>query len=73
MIEDNMRAVAPRAGVEWPTIALIGLVYSAWLGLTWFHDAIALPLWLIAAALCGTLWGSTSTRSCMGTRPAPAP
>lgn len=58
MIEDNMRVVEPRAGVEWPTIALIGLVYSAWLGLTWFHDAIALPLWLIAAALSGTLWGS---------------
>jgi len=44
--------------VEWPTVVLITAVYSAWLALTWFHDALPLWLWIPFAALTLAFWGS---------------
>jgi fatty acid desaturase len=44
--------------VEWPTVVLITAVYSAWLALTWFHDALPLWLWIPLAALTLAFWGS---------------
>jgi fatty acid desaturase len=44
----------PRRGVEWPTIGLAALIYGSWLGLTFFHASIPLPLlaaaggWMVA-------------------------
>jgi fatty acid desaturase len=32
--------------IEWPTIALAGFIYGAWLALTYFHAD--LPVWLVA-------------------------
>ena len=40
--------------IEWPTVALAGLIYGGWLFVTFFHSSIPLPLrlgagaWLIA-------------------------
>jgi len=47
-----------RGMVEWPTLLLVLGVYAAWIALVWFHDAIALPVWLVAAVLTSALWGS---------------
>ena len=30
--------------MEWPTLALAALIYGGWLGLTYFHDSVPLPL-----------------------------
>lgn len=39
---------APLRAIEWPTFALAALIYSGWLAVTYFHDAI--PWWLLAVA-----------------------
>lgn len=44
--------------VEVPTLALIVVIYAGWLGLTWFHDALPLWLWLPLAAWIAAWWGS---------------
>ena len=36
--------------MEWPTITLAVAIHAAWLGLTWFHDAIAWPFLLAGGA-----------------------
>lgn len=46
------------APVEWPTLALIAAIYLAWLGLTYFHAAVPLWLWLALAAWTAAWWGS---------------
>src|SRR5258708_20313658 len=33
--------------VEWPTVALVAVIYGGWAAVTFFHAA--LPLWLVAA------------------------
>jgi fatty acid desaturase len=33
--------------IEWPTMALLVLIYGLWLGLTWFHAAIPWPVLLL--------------------------
>jgi fatty acid desaturase len=35
-----------RRAVEWPTVALAGVIYGGWAALTYWHEA--LPYWLIA-------------------------
>ena len=49
---------APLPAVEWPTVALIGLIYASFLGLTYFHEAIPLWLWVPLAAWISAWWGS---------------
>ncbi len=39
-----------RRGVEWPTAALVAVIYAAWLLLTWFHTALPWPLLFVAGA-----------------------
>lgn len=46
------------APIEWPTLGLIGTILASWFGLTWFHDAIPLWLWLPAAVWISAWWGS---------------
>jgi fatty acid desaturase len=36
-------------GVEWPTFALIAVIYGGWLALTWWHAA--LPAWVVYPCL----------------------
>lgn len=43
---------------EWPTLLLLAGLYGGWVGLTWFHAALPLWLWLPAAGLVSALWGS---------------
>lgn len=44
--------------IEWPTLLLIFGIYALFLGLTWFHRALPLWLFLPAAAWCAAWWGS---------------
>jgi len=44
--------------VEWPTVALIVSIYGSFLGLTYFHEAVPLWLWLPLAAWTSAWWGS---------------
>jgi fatty acid desaturase len=37
-----------KRATEWPTVALIVLIYGGWLGVTFFHEA--LPWWIVAPA-----------------------
>ena len=46
------------ARIEWPTVALIATIYLSWLGLTWFHEAVPLLLWLPLAAWTAAWWSS---------------
>jgi fatty acid desaturase len=46
------------APVEWPTVALLGVVHGGFLALTWFHAALPLGLWLPLAAWISAWWGS---------------
>lgn len=39
-----------RRETEWPTVALAGVIYAAWLLLTWFHAAVPWPLLLAGGA-----------------------
>ena len=55
---DAVRIVERNPRLEWPTLALIGAVYGLWLGLTWHHALLPLPLWLALAAWTGAWWGS---------------
>ncbi|MET0312896.1 MAG: fatty acid desaturase [Hansschlegelia sp.] len=42
----------PRRGVEWPTVALAGVIYGGWLALTFFHALVPPPLlWLVGGWL----------------------
>jgi fatty acid desaturase len=45
-----LRPRAPRCDLsfEWPTLLLAAVIYSGWLGATWFHDR--LPLWVLVPA-----------------------
>jgi fatty acid desaturase len=42
----ELRAARTRS-TEWPTVALIVLIYGGWLGITYFHSA--LPWWVVSA------------------------
>ncbi|MFV3597992.1 hypothetical protein ACNJGJ_21065, partial [Mycobacterium tuberculosis] len=35
-------------GIEWPTMAIVTLIYGGWLALTWWHAALPAPVILIA-------------------------
>ncbi len=47
-----------RRGVEWPSILLCGGVYGAFLGLTFWHAALPLPVFLAATAMVLALQSS---------------
>jgi len=55
---ESVAAPPPTPRVEWPTLALLGSLYAAWLGLVWFHPALPVWLWLPLAGLVSALWGS---------------
>lgn len=55
---DLSEPVEPRPTVEWPTLALLGIIYVAWLMLVAGHASIPLWLWLPLAAWTATWWGS---------------
>lgn len=45
------RAIGPAHGViEWPTVAVAGLIYGGWLALTWWHAALPTPVIVITGA-----------------------
>lgn len=51
--------VPPRnRAIEWPTLALIGVIYASFFGLTWFHAAMPWWLWLVLASWTSAWWGS---------------
>jgi len=50
--------VEPRPTVEWPTLALLGVIYVASLMLVAGHASIPLWLWLPLAAWTAAWWGS---------------
>jgi fatty acid desaturase len=59
-------AIERSAAVEWPTVALFAAIYAAFLGLTWFHAAIPLWLWLPLAAWFSAWWGSAQHEALHG-------
>ena len=54
------------ARIEWPTLALFAFLYAAWLGLTAFHAALPLWLWLPLAAWVSAWWGSAQHEAMHG-------
>jgi fatty acid desaturase len=54
------------AAIEWPTLALFGVIYAAWLALIWFHALIPLWLWLPLAAWTSAWWGSAQHEALHG-------
>ncbi len=52
--------------VEWPTVMLFAVIYASWLGLTLFHEAIPLWLWLPLAAWTAAWWGSAQHEALHG-------
>jgi fatty acid desaturase len=51
-------SVKGRRAVEWPTLALAGIIYGGWAALTYWHEA--LPSWLIALLGAGLIaWHSS--------------
>jgi fatty acid desaturase len=59
-------ASVTRAAIEWPTVLLIALLYAAWAGLTWFHDALPAWAWVVLAGIVGTWWGSVQHEAIHG-------
>lgn len=58
--------------IEWPTIALAGLIYGGWLALTFFHAA--LPVWLTAAlGAWFVAWHSSLQHELLHGHPTPWP
>jgi fatty acid desaturase len=45
-IENTGSRAAPVRSIEWPTVALIAVIYGGWLAITYFHRV--LPWWLCA-------------------------
>jgi fatty acid desaturase len=54
------------AAIEWPTLALFGTIYAAWMALIWFHASIPLWLWLPLAAWTSAWWGSAQHEALHG-------
>lgn len=48
--EGTVRSKANGSRFEWQTWAVAGLVYGGWLAITWFHDALPLPILIAAGA-----------------------
>jgi fatty acid desaturase len=54
------------AAIEWPTLALFGVIYLSFGLLVWFHDALPLWLWLPLAAWTSAWWGSAQHEALHG-------
>lgn len=54
------------AAVEWPTLALFIVIHGSFLGLTWFHAALPLWLWMPLAAWMSAWWGSAQHEALHG-------
>lgn len=63
---DAIDPVRRLPSVEWPTVALFGVIYASWLGLTLFHDALPLWLWIPLAAWTAAWWGSVQHEALHG-------
>lgn len=63
---DAIDPVRRLPSVEWPTVALFGFIYASWLGLTLFHDALSLWLWIPLAAWTSAWWGSVQHEALHG-------
>jgi fatty acid desaturase len=63
---DAVDPVRRLPSVEWPTVALFGIIYASWLGLTLYHDALPLWLWIPLAAWTSAWWGSVQHEALHG-------
>lgn len=54
------------AMVEWPTLALFGVIYASWLALVWFHADLPMWLWVPLAAWTSAWWGSVQHEALHG-------
>jgi fatty acid desaturase len=58
MSETLVEPEVGRTSVEWPTLALVAVIYGSWLGLTYGHDAVS-PWLLVPAGAWLVCWHSS--------------